>query len=76
MNREKLSNLNCKNVWIFVEIFVNIKSLFVVRKKSDIRLQWDPSHAPDGTAIKERRAIQIGMRCVLTFCGGSCEKNS
>lgn len=28
---------------------------------SDVRLQWDPDHAPDGTPL-ERRAIQLGLR--------------
>lgn len=28
---------------------------------SDVRLQWDPDHAPDGTKL-ERRAIQLGLR--------------
>jgi hypothetical protein len=28
---------------------------------SDVRLQWDPDHAPDGTPV-ERRAIQLGLR--------------
>jgi hypothetical protein len=28
---------------------------------SEVRLQWDPDHAPDGTPLK-RRAIQLGMR--------------
>jgi hypothetical protein len=28
---------------------------------SDVRLQWDPDHAPDGSKI-ERRAIQLGLR--------------
>jgi len=28
---------------------------------SDVRLQWDPDHAPDGAAV-ERRAIQLGLR--------------
>lgn len=28
---------------------------------SDIRLQWDPDHAPDGTK-ETRRAIQLGLR--------------
>jgi hypothetical protein len=30
-------------------------------KSSDVRLQWDPDHAPSGEAI-ERRALQIGLR--------------
>lgn len=29
--------------------------------QSDIRLQWDPDHAPDGSKV-ERRALQIGLR--------------
>ena len=29
--------------------------------KSDVRLQWDPDHAPNG-ASQERRAIQLGLR--------------
>ena len=28
---------------------------------SDVRLQWDPDHAPDGEPV-ERRAIQLGLR--------------
>lgn len=30
-------------------------------KASDVRLQWDPDHAPGG-APEERRAIQLGLR--------------
>jgi len=30
-------------------------------KTSDVRLQWDPDHAPSG-AKEERRAIQLGLR--------------
>jgi Domain of unknown function (DUF4291) len=29
--------------------------------QSSVRLQWDPDHAPDGSA-PERRAIQLGLR--------------
>jgi Domain of unknown function (DUF4291) len=29
--------------------------------RSDVRLQWDPDHAPNG-AKQERRAIQLGLR--------------
>ena len=29
--------------------------------QSDVRLQWDPDHAPDGSKC-ERRAIQLGLR--------------
>ena len=28
---------------------------------SEVRLQWDPDHGPDGTSLK-RRAIQLGLR--------------
>ena len=28
---------------------------------SEVRLQWDPDHAPDGSPLK-RRAIQLGLR--------------
>ena len=28
---------------------------------SSVRLQWDPDHAPDGSAL-QRRAIQLGLR--------------
>ncbi|BDS06831.1 hypothetical protein NT6N_18710 [Oceaniferula spumae] len=28
---------------------------------SDVRLQWDPDHAPDGSCVA-RRAIQLGLR--------------
>ncbi|MEI8384265.1 MAG: DUF4291 domain-containing protein, partial [Planctomycetota bacterium] len=30
-------------------------------EKSDVRLQWDPDHRPNGTK-EERRAIQLGLR--------------
>ena len=30
-------------------------------KNSDVRLQWDPDHHPNGSKI-ERRAIQLGLR--------------
>ncbi len=30
-------------------------------KTSDVRLQWDPDHGPDGQPL-ERRAIQLGLR--------------
>ncbi|MBN8524546.1 MAG: DUF4291 domain-containing protein [Planctomycetes bacterium] len=30
-------------------------------QRSDVRLQWDPDHAPDGAPL-ERRAIQLGLR--------------
>ena len=33
----------------------------VAVEKSDVRLQWDPDHRPDGTK-DERRAIQLGLR--------------
>lgn len=29
--------------------------------ESEVRLQWDPDHAPDGTALP-RRAVQLGLR--------------
>ena len=29
--------------------------------QSDVRLQWDPDHAPDGSKV-ERRALQLGLR--------------
>jgi hypothetical protein len=29
--------------------------------QSDVRLQWDPDHLPNG-AKEERRAIQLGLR--------------
>lgn len=29
--------------------------------KSDVRLQWDPDHAPDGARLP-RRAVQLGLR--------------
>lgn len=30
--------------------------------RSEVRLQWDPDHAPDGATKFERRAIQLGLR--------------
>ena len=32
-----------------------------ILRSSDVRLQWDPDHGPDGTKC-ERRAIQLGLR--------------
>ncbi len=31
-------------------------------KESDVVLQWDPDHQPDGGKVAERRAIQLGLR--------------
>jgi len=31
-------------------------------QSSDVRLQWDPDHYPDGTSHPTRRAIQLGLR--------------
>lgn len=33
-------------------------------------IQWDPWHLLDGTPIKRRRAIQIGLKGVETFTNG------
>ncbi|MEM1414025.1 MAG: DUF4291 domain-containing protein [Myxococcota bacterium] len=30
-------------------------------KRSEVRLQWDPDHAPDGSKLA-RRAVQLGLR--------------
>lgn len=30
-------------------------------RHSDVRLQWDPDHAPDGSPL-QRRALQLGLR--------------
>ena len=30
-------------------------------ESSDVRLQWDPDHAPDGSRL-QRRAVQLGLR--------------
>lgn len=40
--------------------------------KSDVRLQWDPDHAPDGHPLP-RRAIQIGLRGVALQAFGARE---
>ena len=32
-----------------------------LKDKSDVRLQWDPDHLPNGESYK-RRAIQLGLR--------------
>ena len=31
-------------------------------RQSDVVLQWDPDHHPNGSKITERRAVQIGIR--------------
>lgn len=31
-------------------------------KKSDVVLQWDPDHRPNGSKVIERRAVQLGLR--------------
>uniref|UniRef100_A0A6B2LHR4 DUF4291 domain-containing protein n=1 Tax=Arcella intermedia TaxID=1963864 RepID=A0A6B2LHR4_9EUKA len=35
-----------------------------------VRLQWDPDHTPTGTPIKNRRAIQLGLKNVKSFSSG------
>jgi len=30
-----------------------------------VRLQWDPDHSPDGGKVRDRRAIQLGLRGAL-----------
>ena len=43
-----------------------------MKDKSDVRLQWDPDHLPNGESHK-RRAIQLGMRNkVCCLSGGIC----
>lgn len=40
-------------------------------KHSDVRLQWDPAHAPNGAKHRARRAIQIGMRNAFAIAWAS-----
>lgn len=35
-----------------------------------VRLQWDPDHSPSGTAHPHRRAIQLGLKNVVSFVDG------
>jgi hypothetical protein len=37
--------------------------------RSQVRLQWDPDHAPGGAPV-ERRAIQLGLRGEVLRCYG------
>ncbi len=41
--------------------FANEKDWKAAVQSSDVRLQWDPDHAPNG-AKETRRAIQLGLR--------------
>ncbi|MDX2220356.1 MAG: DUF4291 domain-containing protein [Burkholderiales bacterium] len=43
------------------EAFSSRDAWQVAVAKSNVRLQWDPDHAPDG-AKQERKAIQLGLR--------------
>lgn len=36
-----------------------------------VRLQWDPDHFPDGTCHPYRRAVQLGLKGVVSFADGS-----
>ncbi|KAL6052667.1 DUF4291 domain-containing protein [Balamuthia mandrillaris] len=40
------------------------------RRRSIVRLQWDPDHDPSGTPVKRRRAIQLGLKNVESFASG------
>ncbi|ELR15394.1 uncharacterized protein ACA1_275680 [Acanthamoeba castellanii str. Neff] len=40
------------------------------RDGSVVRLQWDPDHHPSGAPLKNRRAIQLGLKNVITFSNG------
>ena len=44
----------------------------VALRDSDVRLQWDPDHAPDGKAIP-RRALQLGLRGEALAAYGNSE---
>jgi len=35
-----------------------------------VRLQWDPDHSPSGSPHPRRRAIQLGLKRVVSFLGG------
>ena len=41
--------------------FKDIGSWMEAGSETDVRLQWDPDHAPSGAPVK-RRAIQLGLR--------------
>ena len=43
------------------EIYGSQKEWQARVRRSDVRLQWDPDHAPNGTR-ERRRAIQLGLR--------------
>lgn len=43
------------------ELFENHESWKAAVAKSDVRLQWDPDHDPNGGKC-ERRAVQLGLR--------------
>jgi Domain of unknown function (DUF4291) len=43
------------------EIYSNEKAWKWAIEHSNVRLQWDPDHGPDGTKV-ERRALQLGLR--------------
>lgn len=43
------------------ELYASREAWHAELKRSSVRLQWDPDHAPNGAKV-ERRAIQLGMR--------------
>jgi hypothetical protein len=43
------------------EVYVSMPEWQRQVAASDVRLQWDPDHGPDGRAL-ERRAVQLGLR--------------
>lgn len=38
--------------------------------KNLVRLQWDPDHAPNGEPVRDRRAIQLGLKRMESFING------
>jgi len=38
---------------------------------SNVRLQWDPDHHPNGAKHPRRRAIQLGLRNIESFVEGN-----
>uniref|UniRef100_A0A0G4G8W5 DUF4291 domain-containing protein n=1 Tax=Chromera velia CCMP2878 TaxID=1169474 RepID=A0A0G4G8W5_9ALVE len=67
-------------LWVKKEAFDSYLAKSVSSKDNDqslkkrpglIRLQWDPDHTHDGSAVGGRRAIQLGLRSVVSFVDGS-----
>jgi hypothetical protein len=72
---EKKSQQMTLGIWLKRSAFDRYLSIAAKRNEADrrgaiIRLQWDPDHDPSGAPVKRRRAIQLGLKNMLSFANG------